>query len=69
MRSCFTGVEGRVLVLSVSRDKGLSVFELNFCLLVCRACVASGGLATKRDCGGVGASKDTRVIRRDICKG
>ncbi len=43
VRSCFINVEGHVLVLSVSREKWLSVFKHNFCLLVC--CVASAGLA------------------------
>lgn len=45
---CFIGVEGRVLVLSVSSDKGLLAFKHNFLLLVCWACFASGRLGRKK---------------------
>lgn len=45
MRFCSTNVEGRVLVLSISADRGLCVCEL----AVCRACIAFGAL--ERDTG------------------
>lgn len=69
VRCCFINVEGRVLVLSVSRDECSADFKHSFCLFVCWACVASAGLARTRDaCSG--ASRDTRVTcREEVCKG
>lgn len=52
VRSCFIGVEGRVLVLSVSREKCLSAFKQDFCLLVLGSCCIC---RTSEDKGGWGS--------------
>lgn len=68
VRCCFVDVEGRVLVLSVSSDKGLLALKHNCLLLVHSTRFASGGLARKKGIVVVWVHR-RRHECWDICKG